>query len=89
MEQPLVHLTRITPNKFYKTMSEPVLPINKPKGEKMKCDECDCDKFELVFFLERYNKLLIGADKDQVVPLQVFACANCGHVNEYFLPSDN
>lgn len=57
------------------------------KGEKITCDECGCDKFQLVFMLEKYNKLLIGSDRDQVSPLQVFACLNCNHVNEYFLPN--
>lgn len=58
------------------------------KGEKILCEECKCDKFQLVFMLEKYNKILIGSDRDQVSPLQVFACVNCGHVNEYFLPKD-
>jgi hypothetical protein len=56
------------------------------KGEKITCEACEGDKFQLVFMLEKYNKLLIGSDKDQVSPLQVFACLKCGHVNEYFLP---
>jgi len=63
-------------------------PITSKKGEKILCDECGHDKFKLVFMLEKYNKFLIGSDKDQVSPLQVFACDNCGHVNEYFLPKD-
>lgn len=56
-------------------------------GEPVLCDECQCDKFQLVFLLEKYNKLLIGSDKDQISPLQVFACLKCGHVNDYFLPN--
>lgn len=58
-------------------------------GQKITCDECGCEKFQLVFLLERYNKLLFGGDKDQIAPLQVFSCLNCQHVNEYFLPKDN
>ena len=69
-------------------MQEIQLPTMGKKGEKIACDECGCEKFHLVFLLEKYNKLLIGADKDQISPLQVFACLNCNHVNEYFLPQD-
>lgn len=64
----------------------PQTPV--PKGEKITCEECGGELFQLAFMLERYNKLLIGSDKDQVSPLQVFACLNCGHVNDYFLPKE-
>jgi uncharacterized Zn finger protein len=68
-------------------MENLITPIQ-GKGEKIVCEKCSCEKFQLVFMLEKYNKLLIGADKDQISPLQVFACLECGHVNEYFLPKE-
>ena len=58
------------------------------KAEKVVCEKCQCDRFQLAFLLEKYNKLLIGSDKDQISPIQVFACMECGHINEYFLPTE-
>jgi len=70
-------------NNFQQPMTPPM-----GKGEKIVCEKCQNDKFQLVFLLEKYNKILIGSDRDQIVPLEVFACSKCGHVNEYFLPKE-
>ena len=57
-------------------------PISKPPEIRESLLQKDYE-----FLLEKYNKLLIGSDKDQISPLQVFACLKCGHVNDYFLPN--
>ena len=35
---------------------------------------------------ELANKFLTGTPQDALIPLPVFSCAKCGHVNESFLP---
>lgn len=70
-------------------MNNPLNFVSNPSnGEKVTCDKCGHDKFQLAFILERYSKIIMASDKDQISPLQVFACMKCGHVNDYFLPKD-
>jgi DNA-directed RNA polymerase subunit M/transcription elongation factor TFIIS len=69
-------------------MNNPLFVPNPANGEKVTCDKCGHDKFQLGFILEKYSKIIMAADKDQISPLQVFACMKCGHVNDYFLPKD-
>jgi len=56
------------------------------KGELLKCEKCGNDTFVPVLKLEKFSKLLLGTDRDQINPIQVFACAKCYHVNKYFEP---
>ncbi len=32
------------------------------------------------------SKFLAGTEKDALIPLPVFSCSKCGHVNDEFLP---
>lgn len=50
------------------------------------CDECGSEVFRPSFLLRKVNALLSPSGKDTLVPIQVFACEKCGHVNEEFLP---
>ena len=50
------------------------------------CEECGSDKFTEHYLMRRIPKLLIGAPKDVIVPINVFACSKCGHVNKEFMP---
>lgn len=52
----------------------------------IKCENCECEVFVPAFVLRKVSKLLIGAQQDGVIPINVFACANCGHVNKEFTP---
>ena len=36
--------------------------------------------------LRKASRFLTGTAQDALVPIQVFSCAKCGHVNEEFLP---
>lgn len=51
------------------------------------CDECQHNLFEEKLMLRKVSKLLIGADKDQVIPMPVICCAKCGHINQEFMPN--
>jgi len=74
-------------------MNDGMITTNPPllgkKGDLIKCDECGNDTFVPVLKLEKFSKLLVGADRDQINSLQVFACAKCHHVNDYFQPDQN
>lgn len=52
------------------------------------CDECDNDKFTPAFLMRRVSKFLSGNGQEGLIPISVFACTKCGHVNKDFLPME-
>tara|TARA_Y100000389_G_scaffold86549_1_gene83233 strand:+ start:485 stop:700 length:216 start_codon:yes stop_codon:yes gene_type:complete len=51
------------------------------------CEECGSKFFTEVMTLRKASKLLTGAANDQIVPIPVIRCADCGHVNKDFTPN--
>lgn len=52
------------------------------------CNECQCKDFVQVLRLRKASGLLTGQDKPSYIPIPVFACNACGHVNQEFLPQE-
>lgn len=50
------------------------------------CDDCNHTSFVVRFYIKRFSALISPTGEETLVPMQVFACSNCGHVNEEFLP---
>lgn len=50
------------------------------------CENCGNDVFVEGVKLRKVSRLLTGDTKDGVLPIPVFACSKCGHVNKEFLP---
>ena len=53
------------------------------------CEKCDNQTFTLVFLFKKLSAILSPSGKETLVPLQVYACAKCDHINEGFLPKAN
>lgn len=59
----------------------------KPQDTKsIKCENCEGEIFQEVFFLRKISKLLTGQINDQIIPLPTFQCIACGHINKEFTP---
>lgn len=58
--------------------------ITPDKLETMKCEKCGCTFFKEVYVVKTVNKLLVGAQEDQILPVNVLVCDKCGHINEIF-----
>ena len=52
------------------------------------CGDCRGKNFVQVLRLRKASGLLTGQDKPSYIPIPVFACNGCGHVNEEFLPKE-
>jgi len=52
------------------------------------CDECQGEVFDQSVLLKKVSKFLAGTPEDAIVPMYVFTCAKCGHINEEFLPKE-
>lgn len=49
------------------------------------CEKCECEYFSPVFAIKHLSAIISPVGKELNVPLQLFRCADCGHVNEDFL----
>lgn len=52
------------------------------------CENCKGNVFSEAYILRKVSKFLVAStsDKDQVIPVPVFYCVKCSHVNKEFLP---
>ena len=48
------------------------------------CEECGNDTFTQVYQIRALSALLSPTGQETKIPIQVFACAKCGHINEDF-----
>jgi len=52
------------------------------------CDECGHAYFEQVVILRKASGFLTGTGQPSYIPIPVFACKSCGHVNTEFQPKE-
>ena len=68
--------------------------MNNPEQTQMKvdlsqtvaisCESCKNDTFIPAFKIRKLSALLSPHGKETMIPMQVFACAKCGHINDDF-----
>ena len=60
--------------------------ISLDKTTEVTCEKCDNSAFQEVVLLRKASRFITGTAQDAMIPIPVFACSKCGHVNEEFLP---
>lgn len=71
-------------------MSRPQMPqvnIDLSKADDVTCDNCGNYTFQEVVLMKRLSALVSPTGKEALVPIPVFACNACGHINRRFLPA--
>ena len=68
--------------------------MNKPQVDAslttaVTCDECNGEKFRPVLFIRRLSPLASPDGQEHLIPVDVFECTSCGHVNDRFNPLKN
>lgn len=53
-------------------------------AEDVVCEKCGCRYFREVYAFKRIKGLLIGKSEDEIIPINTFACSECGHINKGF-----
>ena len=53
------------------------------------CEECQNDTFTQVYQMRTLSALLSPTGEEAKIPIQVFACAKCGHINKGFQPKED
>ena len=52
------------------------------------CEKCGNDTFIQVYQMRTLSALLSPTGQEAKIPIQIFACAKCGHVNKGFQPKE-
>ena len=52
------------------------------------CESCGNDTFTQVYHMRKLSALLSPTGQETMIPIPVFACAKCGHINKGFLPKE-
>ena len=65
-------------------MQQPQMKVDISQTTAVSCEECNHDVFVPAFKMRRMSALLSPHGKETMIPMQVFACAKCGHINKEF-----
>ena len=52
------------------------------------CESCENDTFVQVFKMRKLSALLSPTAIPTMIPISLFACSKCGHINKEFLPKE-
>ena len=58
--------------------------IDFSKTTQIKCEACGCSTFKQTLLLRKMSALVAPGGQETIIPMQVFACEKCGHVNKEF-----
>ena len=67
---------------------QPQLNIDFSKTIAEICEKCENDTFQQVFKMRTLSALLSPTGEEAKIPIQIFACVKCGHVNKGFQPKE-
>ena len=62
--------------------------IDFSKTSEINCEVCLNDTFEQTLLLRKLSALVSPTNQETIVPMAVFACQKCGHVNSEFRQSE-
>ena len=58
--------------------------IDFSKTTQIKCEACEGATFKQTLLLRKMSALVAPNGQETIIPMQVFACEKCGHVNKEF-----
>ncbi len=59
--------------------------INMSDTNAVECNDCECTEFIQVYQIRRISPVLAPSGQETFIPVQLFKCVGCGHINEEFL----
>jgi RNase P subunit RPR2 len=63
--------------------------VNPDDLEDVLCEKCEGQIFEPAFLFKKLSAILSPNGQEMMIPMQVFKCKECGHINKDFLPKNN
>jgi uncharacterized Zn finger protein len=67
--------------------SKTQITINASDLKDVVCENCGGKVFKEVTMFKKLSALVSPSGKEQLVPIPVFRCDDCGHINKEFLPN--
>ena len=58
--------------------------IDLSKAKTMECEKCQNVTFKQTLMLHKMSALVSPNGQETIIPMAVFACEKCGHVNKEF-----
>lgn len=68
-------------------MSQLVEYLKHSTGVKCENEDCESSNFIEVVRIRKVSGLVTGLGREMLIPVPVYACADCGHINEMFMKS--
>ena len=65
---------------------QPQMNIDFSKTTAEVCEKCGNDTFVQVYKMRKLSALLSPTGKPTMIPIPLFACSKCGHINSDLLP---
>ncbi len=59
--------------------------IDLSTAENIKCENCENETFVPTFVIKYISALMSPSGQDTMIPIQLFKCSKCDHINEKFL----
>ena len=50
----------------------------------VQCEKCENSTFKQTLLIRKMSALVSSSGQEMVIPIEVFACEKCGHVNTEF-----
>ena len=57
------------------------------QAETILCEKCSNGLFIQSFFLKKLSALVSPTGQEAVIPVQVYSCGSCGHINQKLNPT--
>ena len=70
-------------------MEQPQFNLDLSQTTPVVCEECGHEHFTEVSLMRKLSPMLSPTGQAAMIPIPVFACAKCGHVNQEFLPKND
>ena len=58
--------------------------IDFSKTTEIRCEKCENSTFKQTLLISKMSALVSPNGQETIIPMQVFACEKCGHVNSEF-----
>ena len=67
---------------------QPQQTIDMSQTTTVKCEKCENSTFKQTLLIRKMSALVSPSGQETVIPIGVFACEKCGHVNSDFADVD-
>lgn len=62
------------------------LRIDLSQATDLECSNCGSKFFHMAYMFKKLSALVSPAGKESIIPIETFACLECGNINKEFLP---